>query len=389
MLDATIVGLGLEGVTREPTAQARVLAARAVLNAAQDAGLPCESIDGLLVCRSGGATEADLGLELQRTLSLRNLRLLQVSYAEGASAIANIQLAAMAVSHGMATAVACVFADAPLIAGRTGREAFGQRKPAEGLDSLRYAAGLFGGAGLFALPTRRYMNRYGATPEDFGAVAVVTRAWAGLNPLAAFREPLTMEAYLASRFVAEPLRLYDCAVPVNGAIAVIVTRSDQAANLARPPVHVLGMGQGHPGELDQAGDDRGLRSGAAAARATAFRMAGVELSDIDFCQFYDAFTMLPLVALEAYGFCCPGEGGAFIRSGATAPGGALPVNTGGGHLSGYYLQGMTPVAEAIIQLRGDAGERSCPNRDVGLVTNEGGQLDHHANLVLSSHRRTA
>ncbi|MBJ7411299.1 MULTISPECIES: thiolase family protein [unclassified Phenylobacterium] len=389
MLDATIVGLGLEGITREPTASARVLAARAVLAAAADAGLPCESIDGLLVCRSGGATEADLGLELQRTLSLRDLRLLQVSYAEGASAIANIQLAAMAVSHGMASAVACVFADAPLTPGRTGRQAFAQRKAAAGLDSLRYAAGLFGGAGLFSLPTRRYIDRYGASPEDFGAVAVTTRGWAGLNPLATFRQPLTMEQYLASKFIAEPLRLYDCAAPVNGAVAVIVTRSDRAAHLARPPIHILGMGQGHPGELDQAGGDRGLHSGAAAARATAFRMAGVDLSDIDFCQFYDAFTLLTLTALEAYGFCDPGEAGAFIRSGATAPGGALPVNTGGGHLSGFYLQGMTPVAEAVIQLRGDAGERSCPRRDIGLVTNEGGQLDHHANLVLSRQRRAA
>lgn len=387
MLSATIVGLGLEGLTREPTPPSRVLAARAVLAAAADAGLAPEAIDGLLVCRSGGASEADLGLNLQRSAVLPNLKLLQVSYAEGASAAANIQLAAMAVTHGLASAVACVFADAPLSPGLSAREAFGQRKTATGLDSLRYAAGLFGGAGIFALAARRYMEICDAKAEHFGAVAVAARAWAQDNPLAVFRRPLTLEDYLAARWIAEPLRLYDCAVPVNGAIAVIVTRPELAADLRKPPVHILGMGQGHPGTPDQAGFDREIGGGGAIARDTAFRMAGVSLKDIDICQFYDAFTYLTLNSLESYGFCGRGEAGEFVLSGATSPGGILPVNTGGGHLSGYYLQGMTPVSEAVIQLRGEAGARQCARRDVALVTNEGGRLDHHACLILSPHRR--
>jgi acetyl-CoA acetyltransferase len=383
VLNAAIVGLGLEGLTRDATPPSRTLAARAVLSAAADAGIAPDAIDGLLVCRSGGATEADLGLNLQRSAVLPNLRLLQVSYAEGASAVANIQIAAMAVSHGLANTVACVFADAPLTPGRSSREAFGQRKSAAGLESLRYAAGLFGGAGIFALSARRYMELYGATNEHFGAVALAARAWARDNPLAVFRDPLTIDDYLASRWIAEPLRLYDCAVPVNGAIAVLVTTVQRAADLGQPPVYVLGMGQGHPGALEQSGFERGLRGGAPIARDTAFSMADVTLADISLCQFYDAFTFMTLNALEAYGFCQPGEAGDFVASGAIGPGGKLPVNTGGGHLSGYYLQGMTPVSEAVIQLRGHAGARQCDRRDFALVTNEGGRLDHHACLVLS------
>ncbi len=385
MLNAAIVGLGMEGLTRAPTASARTLAARAVLAAAADAGLQPQEIDGLLVCRSGGASEAELGLNLQRAAVLPNLKLLQVSYAEGASSIANIQLAAMAVTHGLATAVACVFADAPLANGASSREAFGQRKAAEGLDSLRYTAGLFGGAGIFALAASRYIARYGATPEQFGAVAIAARAWARMNPSAVFREPLTLETYLASRWIAEPLRLYDCATPVNGAIAVIVTTAERAADLARPAVHILGMGQGHPGAPDQAGFEREIGGGGAAAGATAFAMARIGVDDVDLCQFYDAFTYITLNTLEAYGFCEPGEAGGFVADGRIAPGGALPVNTGGGHLSGFYLQGMTPVSEAVIQLRGDGGERQCPKTDIALVTNEGGRFDHHACLVLSPH----
>ena len=317
------------GLSRAPSAGSHLLAAHAVLAAAEDAGLDVSDLDGLLVCRSGGALESDLGLGLQRTLALPNLRLLQVGYVEGASSIALIQFAALAVSTGMARAVACVFADAPLADGQSAREAFGRRKSLHGVESLRYAAGLFGGASLYALAARRYMHVYGATAEHFGAVAISARAWASMNPLAVFRTPLSMEAYLDSRWIVEPLRLYDCAMPVNGAIAVIVTTAARAADLSKPPVHILGMGQGHPGTLDQAGSERELGSGGGLAKQTALRMAGIELGDIDVCQFYDAFTYGTIASLEAYGFCGPGEGKDFVASGAIAPGGSLPVNTGG------------------------------------------------------------
>ena len=366
-----------------------VVAARAVRAAAEDAGLTLRDLDGLIVCRSGNATEADLGLELARLMGLRDLRLLQAVYAEGASSVAAIQMAAMAVSFGLATRVACVFADARLEPGRAARDSFGTAKSVDGIGELRYAAGLFGGPAVYAMAARRYIATYGAPPEAFGAVALAARQWAMMNPRAMFRQPLTMAAYLASRPIVEPLRLFDCAMPVNGGIAVVVTTGERADDLRQPPVHIIGMGQGHPGTPDQAGSERELTSGGRVARDGAFAMAGIALGDVDICEIYDAFTYSTLLTLEEYGFCGRGEAAAFVRDGRIAPGGTLPVNTGGGHLSGFYLQGMTPVAEGVIQARGQAGARQCIRHDIVLATNEGGRFDHHGCLVLSPHRRAA
>ena len=117
------------------------------------------------------------------------------------------------------------------------------------------------------------------------------------------------------------------------------------------------------------------------------RMAGVTAADIDVCQLYDCYTYTVIVTLEDYGFCPKGEGGPFAISGALAPGGSLPTNTGGGQLSSFYLWGMTPVSEAVIQARGQGGERQVDRRDLVLASGNGGTLDHHATLIMSPHRR--
>jgi acetyl-CoA acetyltransferase len=382
LINAAIVGLGMEGLTRTEAASARVLAARAVRAAAEDAGLGLADLDGLIVCRSGAASEADLGLTLHTTLGLRDLTLLQTVFAEGASSIAAIQTAAAAVSLGTASAVACVFADARLEPGKAARESFGQVKSIRGIEGLRYAAGLYGGPAMYAMEAARYAHDHGSLDEGLCAVALAARQWAGLNPRAMFRSALTREDYFHARWIVEPLRLYDCAVPVNGAIAVIVTSSERAADLRQPPAHILGMGQGHPGAP-------GLTSGAGLAARSAFSAASVGVEDVEVCQIYDAFTFSTLFTLEAYGFCGPGEGRDFVLDGALAPGGRLPVNTGGGHLSGYYLQGMTPVSEGVLQARGAAGARQCAKRDVVLVTNDGGRFEYHGCLILSPHRSLA
>ncbi len=116
-------------------------------------------------------------------------------------------------------------------------------------------------------------------------------------------------------------------------------------------------------------------------------MAGISVDQIDQCQLYDCYTYTVVVTLEDYGFCAKGEGGAFVASGALAPGGALPTNTGGGQLSSYYLWGMTPLSEAIIQARGHGGARQAERNDLILVSGNGGILDYHASLVVSPHRR--
>jgi acetyl-CoA acetyltransferase len=237
---------------------------------------------------------------------------------------------------------------------------------------------------MYALAARRHMARFGTTTEQLGHVAVAQRAWAALNPAAQQREPITLADHQASRWIAEPLRLLDCCLVSNGGIAVIVTTAERAAGLAQPPVHVLGWAQSHPGHYLRRHPDFGLVTGAATAGPAALDMAGVALADVDVVQLYDCYTFTVLVTLEDYGFCAKGDGGPFVASGVLGPAGKLRLNTGGGQLSGYYLWGMTPVAEAVIQARGEAGERQADQHDIVLVSGNGGVLDHHASLVLGS-----
>ncbi len=229
------------------------------------------------------------------------------------------------------------------------------------------------------------MSMYGTTNDHFGAIAVAERQWAAMNPLAEHREPMTIEDYHASRWVAEPLHLLDCCLVSNGGVAVIVSRADEARSLQQPPAYIWGMGQGHPGDMRRKGWDVETQTGAPMAKETAFAMAGIGVGDVDVVQAYDCYTYTVLVTLEDYGFCAKGEGGPFVADGKLGPGGALPTNTGGGQLSAYYMWGMTPLSEGVIQARGQGGERQVAKHDVVLVTGNGGVLDHHATIVLSPH----
>ncbi|GAA4876227.1 thiolase family protein [Pseudonocardia benzenivorans] len=384
-MDAAIVGLGITDVGRVYGRSAPDFAADAVRRAVADAGLTLADVDGLLV--SSGTTR-DVDVSLQRRLGLRDLRLLSEMQAFGATAGAMLGHAAAAVTCGLADVVACVFADAPLRAGESAGAAYaGRRRYAlSGAAALRTVAG--GNPTVqYALAARRHMQAYGTTSEQLGAVAVAQRRWAALNPLAQQREPLTLEQHQASRWIAEPLHLLDCCLVSNGGAAVVVTRADRAADLAQPPVHVLGLAQGHPGQPATRGSGFGLTTGAATAGPEALRRAGLRVADVDLLELYDCYTYTVVVTLEDYGFCAKGEGGPFVAAGHTAPGGPLPVNTGGGQLSGYYLWGMTPLTEAVIQARGHAGERQVSRRDVIMVSGNGGILDHHSTVILSPHPR--
>jgi acetyl-CoA acetyltransferase len=237
---------------------------------------------------------------------------------------------------------------------------------------------------LYALAARRHMTAYGTTEDQLGAIAVAQRAWAVDNPLAQLRTPMTLADHHASRWVAEPLRLFDCCLVSNGAVAVIVTSDERATALAQPPVRIAGLAQDHPGRSLVRNDDFGLRTGAAISGPRALAMAGVTLDDVDVVQLYDCYTYTVLVSLEDYGFCAKGEGGPFVASGALGPAGSLRLNTGGGQLSGYYMWGFTPLSEAVIQVRGQGGERQADRHDVCLVSGNGGILDHHATMVLTT-----
>ncbi|MFA1548158.1 thiolase family protein [Actinomadura chokoriensis] len=386
-MGTSIVGLGMTELGKVYGRSPRRLAADAVRLAARDAGLALGDLDGLLVSHGMGGSP---GIELAGTLGLRDLRLLSQVNSFGATAGAMVSFAAMSVLNGTATTVACVFADAPLKPKQSAGSAY-NRSAREwyGFGGMTAALGLRSVNSFYALAAQRHMARYGTTSEQLGAIAVSTREWASRNPLAQMRDPITLEDHQNSRWVSEPLHLLDCCLVSNGAVAVIVTSEDRARDLARPPVRLWGWGQGHPGHRKERGGDFGLTTGAVSSGATAMKMAGITPSDVDVCELYDCYTYTVLVSLEDYGFCAKGEGGAFAASGALGPGGSLPTNTGGGQLSAYYMWGMTPLSEAVIQARGDGGERQAASNDVILVSGNGGILDHHSTLIVSPHRKGA
>ncbi|WP_336087505.1 thiolase family protein [Nocardia sp. SSK8] len=377
---AAIAGLGLTEMGKIYDRTSEDFAADAVLRATRDAGLDLADLDGLLINPglSGGVDP-----RLARRLGLRDLTLLSVFQAYGSSAASMVGYAAMAIDNGLATTVACVFADAPLLPGAGSASAYAGRRAPVGFDGLTVAAGFRDVTTSYAAATQRHMQRYGTTSEQLGAIAVAQRDRAVLNPLAQKRTPITLADHQASRWIAEPLHLLDCCLVSNGAVAVIVTAADRAADLAQPAVHIRGFAQSHPGYPESRDSTFGLVSGAAQSGPAALKMAGVTVADVDIAEIYDCYTFTVLLTLEDYGFCAKGEGGAFVTSGVLEPGGPLAINTGGGQLSSYYMWGMTPLSEAVIQARGAGGERQAVRNELIVVSGNGGVLDHHSTLVLS------
>ncbi len=156
--------------------------------------------------------------------------------------------------------------------------------------------------GAYAMAARRHMHQYGTTSEQLAEIAVVTRRHAGLNPLAMYREPITVQDVLHSRMIADPLHLLDCCVVSDGGGAVLVTTEERARDLKQPPVYVLGSSESHThAHISQMPD---LTVTAAAMTAPrAFAEAGVRPADIDMAMIYDSFTITVLLLLEYLGFC--------------------------------------------------------------------------------------
>ncbi len=377
-----IAGLGITPQGKVYDRNPVGFAVDAIRLALDDAGLERSDLDGLLL--NPGLTWRDMGMgsfQLQQAMGLRDLRLSATMNLGGATACAMIQHAAQAIAAGLCTTVACVFSDAPLRPPAPGGERASSGSAYAFARGWEAAYGFFGVNAMYALVARRHMLRFGTTQDHLGAVAVAQRRWANLNPQAQLHDrPLTLADYHRSRWIVEPFHLFDCCLVSNGGLAVIVTSAERARDLRRPPVYVRGMGQGHLG-----GDPADtLTSGAVLAKEPAFRMADVTLADVDVAELYDCYTFTVLVTLEDYGFCPKGEGGPFAAEHVTGPGGRLAVNTGGGQLSSFYMWGMTPVSEAVIQLRGDGGARQVGTPRVALVSGNGGVLSTHSTLLLAT-----
>jgi acetyl-CoA acetyltransferase len=379
-----IVGLGVTPMGKIYGRRSVDFAAEAIALALDDAGLDKRDLDGLLI---NANISGDMDPRAQMILGFENLTLINVMSAYGSTAGSMMQYACMAIEQGLANVVALVYADAPLTANRSAGQSYAgpHRFPLGGMIGLRAAYGNFGANPEYAMAARRHMHLYGTTSEHFGTIAVGQRAWAGMSPWAQMRSPITLEDHHNSRFIADPLRLLDCCLVSNGAVCVIVTSEAKARDLKQPPVHVLGYAQCAPGDNQRTDRHPAVETGAKRSGEIAFRMAGVTVNDVDTCQLYDCYTYTVLVTLEDYGFCKKGEGGPFVADGKLGPGGSLPTNTGGGQLSGYYMWAFTPLSEAVVQARGQGGERQVPKNDVVLVSANGGILNFHATIILSKH----
>ena len=379
-----IAGLGITEQGKVYGKTARQFAAQAVRRAAVDAGLELTDIDGLIV---SGGINAGVGIDLQSALGLVNLKLLTAMQGFGSTAAQMVQYASMAVQSGMVETVAVVWADDPLKEKSSASAAYSAaRSIPRGWGAITASNGVTSPNTMYALAARRHMKKYGTTQDQLGHIAVAQRDWAQLNPIAQFHgTPLTLQQYHASRYIAEPFHLYDCCLVSNGGVAVIVTSLDRARTLRQPPVRVLGWAQAHPGRTGVRNDDFGLLSGAAQSGPAALAMADTTLAEIDVAEIYDCYTFTVLLTLEDYGFVPKGEGGpALAEPGMIGPKGKIKCNTGGGQLSAFYMWGMTPLHEAVVQARGQGGQRQVDKHDRVLVSGNGGILDYHATLVLGT-----
>ncbi|CQD18492.1 thiolase [Mycobacterium europaeum] len=382
MTNVDIVGLGKTRMSLRPSPSGDAtpvqLAARAARAALADADIGHRDVDGLLVGSSQGVRPDRLGVGFAAQGGFGDLRLLEHVEIKGATTVAMIQRARHAITAGEASTVMCVFADAPLVAGKGSGSAYAHSGGNAGARGLERASGLLGSVPTYALLAQRWLHVTGNGAEDLCAVATTARRWAEGNPDAVNREPLDEDGYHSSPMISEPLRRLDCARPVNGAVAIVLTGA-RAIGTSR--VRVRGTGREHPVRRRRAGAESWFGGGRRAVD-DALGQAGMRRGDLDVAQLYDPFTIVTLILLDEYRLTGNAPAGEFVRTGQLGPDGALPTNTGGGQLSGFYLQGMTPLAEAVIQLRGDGGARQVPGATTALVGGIGGRMDHHAALVL-------
>jgi len=252
------------------------------------------------------------------------------------------------------------------------------------------ASGMIYPASSFALMATRYLEVYGGGPEQLAEVAVSAREWARHNPRAARRELLTVEDVIASPVVSSPLRKLDCCLVTDGAGAVVMTRADRAAHLPKRPVHVRGFADASTHRFVSAMPDL-LTTAAAKSGPNALRMAGMEISDIDLFEIYDAFTIDVLLILEDLGVCGRGEAGKLFLAGDTRPGGRLPINTNGGGLSYAHpgMYGIFLLVEAVRQLRGESQGYQVSDPNTALVHGLGGPLSSGSTVVLANEGQLA
>lgn len=347
--DVAICGYAELPVLKETAQPTRALLGQAVAEALDNAGLSVRDVDGFAL---GSFTlTPDRPVNAAAALGLE-LRWLAPQEPGGASGIAAILAAARAVEAGDAEVVVCAAADA-LTTG-----ALLEMVSQFNTDTRDWLApiGFAGPNGIFALLQARHMHEYGTTRTQLGRVSVVQREHGSLNPAAMFREPVTLEEYLNSRRIVEPLHLLDCVHSGCGASALVVTTGERARNLNADSVRVLGGAE----RVNHRSGAESLRFGWEAFADDLYEAVETGPREFDAVEFYDDYPIMVCCQFEELGFCEVGAGGRFLEETDLRFDGEVPLNTGGGMLAcgqAGAAAGYLPLVEAVRQLRGEAADR--------------------------------
>ncbi len=368
-----IAGIGHTDFGKLPGRDVVSLNVEACREALVDAGIDKSEVDAVFVKVPTSAPQFMVGQKVAEALGIQP-RIGGAWDQGGAANITLLSFAIMAIEAGQCDVALICYADNP----RSGNRAVFARP--RGDDAVH---GWFSTAAGYGMIQRRHIIEYGTPPEAFGAVAVACRKHGAGNPHAQLRKPLSMDEYLVSPWVVDPLRRDDCALVSDGGGALVVMSAKKARELGvAQPVPVLGFGHGQTSyELPQR--ETLTRSEAARAAHTAFAMAGVRPQDVDVAQLYDCFTVTVLMTLEDYGLCEKGRSAAFVADGAIEHGGHLPINTSGGLLSETGMPGLQLIMEGVRQMRGTA-RLQVPGAKLCLVSNQGGTMHTHATLLLGN-----
>ena len=373
---SALVGVATAHIRGAPGLDPLEMVADVAAAAAADAGVRLHEVDGLF---TGLQSEFLSTLAIGEYLGLRP-RFSDNNRVGGSSFLCHTLQAALALQAGLCeVALICYGSNQRSALGKLQTSVAASWSATEAPYAARFPVS------SYALCASRHMHEYGTTPEQLAAVAVSARRWAQLNPEAYSRGPLTVADVLAAPRVSTPLGKLDCCLVTDGAGAIVMTRADRARHLRRPPVYLLGAAGAHWHKQVSAMPDL-CTTAATESGPRACAMAGIVPQDVDVVQLYDAFTISTILLLEDLGLCAKGQGGPFVESGATAPGGSLPVNTNGGGLSYAHpgMYGIYTLIEGVRQLRGEAGERQVTGAELCLCQGSGGVFSSQVTNILGT-----
>ena len=351
-----IAGIGATEFSKDSGRTEMRLAVEATLAALADAGIEPAEVDGMCTFTMDNNPEMDV----HRLIGGKDMTFFSRIDYGGGGACAPVQQAAMAIASGVANVVVCYRAMNERSWYRFGGGTSMPQSPTF-LTANHYSwylpAGLTTPGSYVAMVARVYMERYGATSEDFGRVSVAARDFAATNPKAYFYgKPITLDDHQQSDFIAEPLHLLDCCQESDGGVAIVLTSLERARGLKHKPAVVRaaaqGSAQGQHRLTSFYRDDLTHLPEMGLVAKQLYAQSGLSPDDIQAAVLYDHFTPYVLEQLEEFGFCKRGEAKDFVRAGQHARGGRLPINPNGGQLGEAYIHGMNGIAEAVQQLRG-------------------------------------